>query len=277
MNKNMDQKTKITDNTDEMTVNGGKCWMRKGYWSQTVTDSTVYIPISYLISFLNVRSNNDIGDTAKYRDDNDNIDGLNPNPNPNPNYNSSFNKWNISFKHRTITISLKDGSSECVDEREYLALDLEHNIISNECSWTMDNGLNDNDNSNDINTSSNNDNDNDNDNDNSKSSVSSSSKPLQYQYLALHLIKAPPVEWFQGSEWWDRVCIDDEPIDTITCSIGSNVGQLPVEARERAERENRRFHDLTLDQRESELNSLTLAKMVRIKRLCLLSFFYCLL
>ena len=46
----------------------------------------------------------------------------------------------------------------------------------------------------------------------------------------------------------------------MTCSVGTDVAQLPQEAQQAAERENRRFVDLTEKQRQAEISTLIQAK-----------------
>ena len=65
-------------------------------------------------------------------------------------------------------------------------------------------------------------------------------------------------------QWWDRVCIGDEAIDTTCCSIGADTSQLPLQARERAEKENHRFHSLSESDRLAEISHLTRVRKVII-------------
>jgi hypothetical protein len=82
------------------------------------------------------------------------------------------------------------------------------------------------------------------------------------QCLVLHLRKSAVegVDWTPGCEWWDRICCNDLPIDTLLCSVGSDVSQLPLEARQRALQEHNRFSGLSAKQREKELAILSRAK-----------------
>jgi len=80
-------------------------------------------------------------------------------------------------------------------------------------------------------------------------------------YLVLYLQKAPSFEWFPGCEWWDRVFVGDEPIETSTCTISTDTSQLSQEARDRAQKEHERFQKLSPDQQEIEMSNLTKAKM----------------
>ena len=60
------------------------------------------------------------------------------------------------------------------------------------------------------------------------------------------------------------MCPDDEPLDTTCCSVGADISQLPSEARLRAERENRRFLDLSDSERATEIAALVRAKKVNM-------------
>jgi len=86
------------------------------------------------------------------------------------------------------------------------------------------------------------------------------------QILALHLHKSASLEWFPGCEWWDRVFPFDEPIDTLTCSIHTNIDQLPQQAIQRADQEHQRFIHLPLELQEKELNHLLHSKQVIINK-----------
>lgn len=81
-------------------------------------------------------------------------------------------------------------------------------------------------------------------------------------HLVLYLSKAPSVEWFPGCEWWDRVFVDDEPIDTSTCSIapGSYHDELPPEARLNADLYHARFTKLSVTEQTAELSYLSQGK-----------------
>lgn len=82
----------------------------------------------------------------------------------------------------------------------------------------------------------------------------------------LYLTKAKAVEWFPGCEWWDRVFIADECIDTLTCTVNTDCTQLPPEARERAEKEHHRFTALSKQEKEKEL--FQLAKLKQVCKAC---------
>jgi hypothetical protein len=140
--------------------------------------------------------------------------------------------------------SNSSSASSSQPSAKTLALRLEHIIASGDCTWTMET-IDD------------------------KASVGEASssgtqtagvKSCGRQYVVLHLVKAPSVEWFPGCEWWDRVFAGDEAIDTMTCTVGADVGQLPPEAHERAEKEHQRFTKMSAEQRAVELDQLTQAK-----------------
>jgi hypothetical protein len=75
-------------------------------------------------------------------------------------------------------------------------------------------------------------------------------------HLALYLWKAPSFEWFPGCEWWDRVFQGDEPIDTLSCSVGTDVNQLSQQAVEHAEREHVRFSRLSPEEMQRERDGM---------------------
>jgi hypothetical protein len=81
-------------------------------------------------------------------------------------------------------------------------------------------------------------------------------------YIVLMLSKAPPVTEYPGCEWWDRVFEDDEKIDTMTCTVGADVSQLPEHAQLRAYQEHARFLALGRHEKEQELSALSQGKQV---------------
>ncbi len=80
----------------------------------------------------------------------------------------------------------------------------------------------------------------------------------QASHLVLHLLKQESLEWYPGCEWWDRVFVDDEAIDTTTCKVnaGTSSSELPPEAMQRAEREHARFMQLGRQEQHKELKDL---------------------
>lgn len=89
---------------------------------------------------------------------------------------------------------------------------------------------------------------------------------FQIKYLVLYLTKllsnlksiedsinqTEPNLQRPGDEWWEAIDMEDERIDPLFCSIGSNISELPQHARERAEREHRRFQNLSKNEQEKE-------------------------
>ena len=142
-----------------MTINGGSCFSRKGYWTQTVSDVKIYLPLRLFGEFGASRTAQD-------------------------------KKLKIEFLRMEISISYES----------ILCLELEYIIKPAECTWMLEYIA---------------------------EGMKHSSGPKRPNYLVLHLTKAPSIEWFPGCEWWDRVFVDDEPIDTLTCSIGTDVTDLP--------------------------------------------------
>jgi tetratricopeptide (TPR) repeat protein len=229
------RKLDIASISSEYVHNGGYCWLRKGVWSQTVEDACVYLPAHALLSgemLQQILSGPDSAEEAG------NI--------------LSRDSWDVEFKRMAVSISFsgsKDSKPTKGRSRYTVKLDLEHIIKASECSWTIE----------EISTS------------NSASELGKDTNKntltgpvadadTSVLCLVLHLTKAPSYEWFPGCEWWDRVCKGDEPLDTTTCSVGADVSQLPEEARRRAERESRRFGDLTEEERSEELQRCVSAK-----------------
>jgi tetratricopeptide (TPR) repeat protein len=194
----------------EVTKNGGPCWLRLGYWSQSISESRVYLPMIDLIKFSSQVE-----------------DGKFP---------SSLllsSSWKVEFEQMQISIYLCSSPSsssskttkECIFQEN-----LEYNINIKDSLWMLE------------------------------SYGSSTNINKVNNYLVLYLAKVSSVEWFPGCEWWDRVFIDDEPIETITCSIDTDINQLPSQAREKAQKEYDRFSSLSVEAQQLELSSLSLAK-----------------
>jgi hypothetical protein len=90
----------------------------------------------------------------------------------------------------------------------------------------------------------------------------SSSYHFIFPFLSLSLLL--PVHFsFPCFQWWDRVFTEDEPIETSCCSVGGDVSQLPIEARERAQRESNRFEGLSEEARGLEMAAMAKAKKVQ--------------
>jgi hypothetical protein len=82
----------------------------------------------------------------------------------------------------------------------------------------------------------------------------------QQLFLVLYLTKSfphtQPTPPLPGAEWWESICEDDERIDTLLCTIGSNLSELPPHAQERAQREHQRFQSLSSLEQETERQHL---------------------
>ena len=186
----------------EMTKNGGPCWLRIGYWSQTIKEARVYLPMKDLIKFSS------LCDDGKF-----------------PSSLLLASSWKVEFEQMQVSIyiakPLPSSSKECVFQES-----LEYNINVKDSLWMFE--------------------------------TYGSSK--FNNYLVLYLTKTPSLEWFPGCEWWDRVLVDDEPIETMTCSIDTDITQLPPQAHEKAQKEYDRFSSLSLEAQQLELSSLSLAK-----------------
>lgn len=83
--------------------------------------------------------------------------------------------------------------------------------------------------------------------------------------LVLVLVKQllPAEETFPGCEWWSHVFEGDEKIETLTCTIGSDMQSLPGHAVERRDREHARFMALSNEEKEAELEGIRKAKEVK--------------
>lgn len=93
----------------------------------------------------------------------------------------------------------------------------------------------------------------------STATVTNEEMSLIHTGISIHLDKAVSVrEWSPGIEWWDSVFLDDKDrIDTTTCSIGSDVDQLPDAAIRRGEKQQEYFNQLTSNQQSLYMNDLT--------------------
>lgn len=99
---------------EDQITNGGKCWMRRGLWSQAVKECTVYLPIAAILQDL-------------YPD----LDGCSPASITH----SSLKKWRTEFRSNLVTIQAYQSESTCDLKLE---LELSHCVISSECTWTLD-------------------------------------------------------------------------------------------------------------------------------------------
>lgn len=130
---------------ESMCVNGGRCWMRKGLWSQTVTDVIVYLPLQVVHFELHAE------------------EGERTTTNLTQNYHSLRKNLKVAFKNHSITI----GISTSTESNRFITIDLEHAIISSECTWTLD---------------------------------LDSDPTFDTGDLIIYLSKAPKFEWFPGQE-----------------------------------------------------------------------------
>lgn len=179
-----------------MTVNGGRCLRGSGYWSQTISEVTVYLLLTSLAPTLASPA----ADTASKISSRIQI---------------IFNKMEIHIK---------------IDGILTHSLQLEYAINCSECTWTVD---------------------------------QRAAEIAHPSFVVLHLSKVPSLEWFPGCEWWDRVLLGEDPIDTACCSVGTDTASLPEQAKQRAEQQHIRFTASTPLQQSQELDSLATAKKVR--------------
>jgi tetratricopeptide (TPR) repeat protein len=138
---------------ESMSVNGGRCWMRKGLWSQTVTDVIVYFPLQ--VVYLELYAE----------------DGERTTTDLTRNYKLMRKTLKVAFKNHSITISLSSSK----ESNRSITIDLEHAVISSECTWTLD---------------------------------LDSDPTLNSGNLIIYLSKAPKFEWFPGQEvreYWNRI------------------------------------------------------------------------
>ena len=194
--------------------NGGKCWDRRGFWSQTVSDVTVHLPLDNLIQALS---------------DSDTEWPVDISP-------SSSSSWSVSFKPSSITIRYSHLPTQP------MTLQLKHKIHPADCLWSLRS-----------NTAS------------SDILPNNSSKSSSWLILELSkdLTLPDDVQWHPGVEWWSCVFIGDETIDTVSCTIGSDISQLPEDAQRRAEQEHQAFMSMSPAEQEKARNALIEMKKVR--------------
>jgi len=92
-------------NIDSMTANGSKSWLRRAYWSQSITEVILHIPVQFLVS---------LSDTTL------------------PSSGDAKNKtWTVDFSPNEIRIFHKSFG---------LVLDepLEYNIKCADCTWAIE-------------------------------------------------------------------------------------------------------------------------------------------
>ena len=179
-----------------MTVNGGKCLLRKAYWSQNITETKVYIPVTYLLRDLNF----DVKRKGEETLENE----------------LRTQGWKVEFSQSEVNIA-HDVYGMLLREQ------FEYDINKEESIWMVESG---------------------------------EEKGHGDLYMVLYLQKVPSQEKFPGCEWWDRVFKADEPIDTLTCTIGTDVNDLPDHAYRRSQAEDARFRALSKEEQEKELMDL---------------------
>jgi tetratricopeptide (TPR) repeat protein len=130
---------------ESMCVNGGRCWMRKGLWSQTVTDVIVYLPLQVVHLELYAEEGEVITADFKHH------------------FKLLWKNLTVAFTNHSITMSI----STSTDNDRSITIDLEHAVISSECTWTLD---------------------------------LDSDPTLESGDLIIYLSKAPKFEWFPGQE-----------------------------------------------------------------------------
>jgi len=244
---------------NEMTANGGFCLRRRGFWSQSVCNTVVYLRIDDLLSSARRRSagnNTQFGHQDVFNDLSGAGSGSGSAYGSGVAGRSSASEWKVAMRVDSVAVHY---NGLCVLPPQ----SFEYNIIVSSSLWTLESyGP----------TYSNRE---------PKRSVTGSRDsgisagdhatiatdnfegilPPKHTHLVLYLQKAPSVEWFPGCEWWDRVFVDDEPIDTSTCTVPpSEMSELPHEAMLRADKSHDRFSKLTLAERDAELSYLSKRK-----------------
>jgi hypothetical protein len=208
---------------DGMQVNGGMCLKRQGFWSQTVPMTTIYLPLSTLMQ----------ADMAL----------LQSNGSQNLQLPENFNKSNLE-----VRLEMKSEIHVLYNDETVLHSVMEYNMVplkptesdngsASTCTtWTLEALCVD--------------------------PVSGNARD-EISHLVIHVEKSPSLEWYPGCEWWDRVFVDDECIDTTACKVdaGNFSTDLPYEAKLRAEKEHARFIGQTKTEQEKELNLLATQKL----------------
>jgi hypothetical protein len=115
--------TSITTIEDKMT-NGGRCWMRRGLWSQSVSECTVHLPIAHILQDLHPRDMHHLRDCSP----------TSTRPDTSTTH-SSLKKWRADFRSKLVTIHAYHSEGTCALKLE---LKLSHCVISSECTWTLD-------------------------------------------------------------------------------------------------------------------------------------------
>jgi hypothetical protein len=106
-------------------INGGMCLLRQGFWSQSIDDVTVYLPISTLLNLLlleatlKTRRTTDIPKETKAKA-----------------WRIEFSADCISFSHPLLALD-SVGPPVAPVETLQLQLQLQHSIQAAECTWTL--------------------------------------------------------------------------------------------------------------------------------------------
>jgi len=244
------------DVLEGMQVNGGKCAKRQGFWSQTVETCTIYIPLCLLCDGNGSSSGNTcktrVSTSAAAQASGDGtgagakakVEQVVPLP--------------LNFQRGQLEVSLEKAEVR-VDYCGEVVLHsvLEYNIAASPrqkaekgaaagtsssaaSTWTLESPY-------------------------TERRIASSGEVIYHKdgppsHLALHVTKIPSLEWYPGCEWWDRIFVDDEAIDTTLCKVDAgSLRDLPTEAVARAQQEHLRFTAQSKSDQQNELDGL--AKM----------------
>jgi hypothetical protein len=220
-----------------LVTNGGYCYRRRGLWSQTVENCIVYLPLmllyepllSQMDSCQDLATAYDLYCQRYSRVDNTTGDK--------DKFLFIAQEWltaeqiEVNFCKDQICVGIKTNSTI------QLTLELEYRINAAECTWQLS--------------------------DLRPASTTVSSRSSNNTHIELSLVKTPPVEVFPGCEWFDRICIEDEAIDTQCCAIDVTSlknGELPIHASLRAEKEANRFMSLDDIEKSNEVGQLLRTK-----------------
>ena len=211
------------------TVNGGWCLRRRGRWSQSVLDATVYLSLADLQARA---PRSPVATTAAQRVGAGAGEACGG---------KGGGDWRVVLSVDSVAVWFR-GAPVLPPQS------LEYKIRVGESLWTLETVEGARISSNKTSAAP-------------ASAAGADGKGEAPTHLVLHLGKAPSVEWFPGCEWWDRVFVDDEPIDTSTCSTPPDqAAELPAEARQAAARSHDRFASLSTAEQCAELAFLAKRK-----------------
>jgi len=242
-----------SDVLDGMQVNGGKCAKRQGFWSQAVDTCTIYIPLCLLCGGNGSGSGSGSSSSStkcKTRLVSAGGEGA-----------GTVGKLEqvvplpLHFRRDELEVTL-DKAEVRVEYRGEVVLHsvLEYNIQpslkkksktsggAGASTWTLESPY-------------------------TERHVASGGKVTVLKnkdgpasHLVLHVTKIPSLEWYPGCEWWDRIFVDDEAIDTTFCKVDAgSAADLPTRAVERAQQEHARFISQSPLEQQQELEGI--AKM----------------